>query len=392
MRVFLFDLVSMVPYYVGCLCSALRQKGAEVTLGSSAYYLDPDHWKRLGLRPQPGLIDWVSRRPIRSAPIRRTLKFLETLVNLAALWVRFTWRRPDILHIQFLPLYEKGIDLEWRLARWAQRRGSRLVYTVHDSLPHDSGRRHEERYRRLYRGCDALICHTEESRQRLIDAFGVDASKLWVIPHGPLFADIPTIPREEARRRAGLPANRPLVLWQGIIKPYKGVSYLLDAWRLVRQEMPSALLVVAGTGETALLRGIEEQAARLGIQDGVRLDFHFLTVEQLTSYYDAADLVVYPYREITTSGALMTGLARRKAIVATDLSAFRHLLTHGTTALLVRYGQPPDLAEAILELLRDDPRRTALGQAAYAQLDKGTNWLTIAGMTLQCYRGESMRP
>jgi glycosyltransferase involved in cell wall biosynthesis len=181
-------------------------------------------------------------------------------------------------------------------------------------------------------------------------------------------------------------------LWQGIIKPYKGVSYLLDAWRLVRQEMPSALLVVAGTGETALLRGIEEQAARLGIQDGVRLDFHFLTVEQLTSYYDAADLVVYPYREITTSGALMTGLARRKAIVATDLSAFRHLLTHGTTALLVRYGQPPDLAEAILELLRDDPRRTALGQAAYAQLDKGTNWLTIAGMTLQCYRGESMRP
>ena len=67
----------------------------------------------------------------------------------------------------------------------------------------------------------------------------------------------------------------------------------------------------------------------------VKLHFRFISTEELVALYRAADVVVYPYRAITTSGALATGLALGKAIVASDLPVFRELLTDRESALLV---------------------------------------------------------
>ena len=64
---------------------------------------------------------------------------------------------------------------------------------------------------------------------------------------------------------------------------------------------------------------MREQVQRLGLHN-VTLDLRFVSPEELVALYRAADIVTYPYRAITTSGALATGLALGKAVVASGFT------------------------------------------------------------------------
>lgn len=386
MRVFLLDVLCTVPYYLGALCLALRRAGAETTLGCTNYYQDLDHFPSRGLRPDPGAVDLVARFASGNATVRRPLKLIEGCLNLAALGVRFLLHRPDVLHVQYLSLVPYGVPFDIWLVKWARFLGSRLVYTVHDRLPHDTGTRYHERFARLYRMFDGVVCHNEDTRKRLAEEFHVEASRIRVIPHGPLFADLQEVPPDQARARLGLPDDAAVVLWQGILKPYKGVDYLLDAWALVVRERPRAMLLVVGTGEAELLDGIRRHVEKLGLEANVKLDFRYVPEAHMAACYSASDVVVYPYREITTSGALMTGLAQRKALIATRLPAFLEVVEDGESARLVDYGDRAQLAQVIVELLGDPAQRERLASGAERVMNERFGWDAIAAQTLSLYR------
>ncbi len=176
-----------------------------------------------------------------------------------------------------------------------------------------------------------------------------------------------------------------LVLWQGIISPYKGVDVLLQAWRQVEASVPNARLVVAGTGAPDLLGQLKEQARQLGL-NRVHLDFRFISSAELVAAYRAADVVVYPYLAITTSGALATGLALGKTIVASDLPVFRELLNDHGNALLVSPQDSEALARALIELAFDPALRERLAARIRDMNFGDQSWVSIAEKTLDVYR------
>ena len=66
-----------------------------------------------------------------------------------------------------------------------------------------------------------------------------------VIPHGPFFYDLPrTREAQEIRERLCIEPHRKIVLWQGILFPYKGLDVLLKAWKQVEREHVAGQLVV----------------------------------------------------------------------------------------------------------------------------------------------------
>src|SRR5262249_38047356 len=84
LRVFMMDLLAIVPYYDGHLCAALsREDDLEVTLGAITYAYDQGYFRRQGVRNRPGL-DIAARLKLPPT-LRRTFKTLEGIVNLAAL-------------------------------------------------------------------------------------------------------------------------------------------------------------------------------------------------------------------------------------------------------------------------------------------------------------------
>lgn len=386
-RIVLLDLWCCVPYYTGHLCRALREQDVDATLGSVNYYFDPGYFPRLGIPRDPGLVDLVSRLRLQRRLLRRLLRALEFGVNLAALGVRFCLAPPDVVHVQYLPFAELGWRFELLFLRLLRRRGIRIAYTVHNVLPHDTGTRHRSLYEALYRVPQIVICQGDEARHRIVSDFGVDPHKVRIVPHGPLFHDRPLPEPGEARARLGLSREDDVVLCQGFVKPYKGLEFLLEAWPRVTARHPRARLVLAGTGEAPYLDSLRRKVFALGIGPSVRLDFRFAPSEELPALFQAADVLVYPYRDITTSGALMTGINYAKAIVATNLPAFRESLRDGETALLVDYGDHEALAGALARLLGDPEERGRLGRALAGRRAEApaASWNEIAARTAACY-------
>lgn len=382
-KVFVMDLWCYVPYYDRYLCEGLRDEDMEVTLGSVCPYQDPEYFARVGLSNDPGLIDVVPRLRIPNDSIRRVLMLVECCINMCALLVRFVVSKPDILHIQWIPMVRRLPFEIWFLSL-VKKLGIRLVYTVHNVLPHDTREKFVPVFRRVYKEMDALICHTDESKGRLIREFSADPERIWVIPHGPLFHDAKRDTVKASKAALSLPENETLVLWQGIIRPYKGLDFLLEGWRKIDAKSLNVRLVIAGTGEPKLLQAIKDQVAKLGLRESVRLDFRFIPDDELPKYYQASDILVYPYSTVTTSGALMMALAYQKAILATNLPAFQEVLRDGETALLVDYGDVDALANSLRRLIQDPKQREILASKVESSGDFNS-WGRIAKETRRCY-------
>jgi glycosyltransferase involved in cell wall biosynthesis len=385
LKVFVMDLWCYTAYYDRYLCQGLMNENIEVTLGSVCPYQDPGYFARNGMHNHPGLLDIVPRLQLSSDSVRRMLMLVESCINMMALLVRFALSKskPDVVHVQWIPLVRR-LPFELWFLKLVKRLGIRLVYTVHNLLPHDTGRRFVPLFRCVYNEMDALICHSEETKRRLIDEFSVNPSRVWVIPHGPLLHDAQRVSVEASKAALSLPQDETLVLWQGFIREYKGLDFLLEAWRKVDANNLGACLVIAGSGEPGLLKGIKEDIDRLGLQESVRLDFRFIPDEELPTYYQASDLLVYPYKEVTTSGALMTALAYEKPIVATNLPAFQEVLRDQENALLVNYGDVNALANSLRRLIQEPKERERLARGV-ASSDNFNSWSRIAKKTRQCY-------
>jgi glycosyltransferase involved in cell wall biosynthesis len=381
--IFMMDLLATVPYYTAYLSQALLRDGANLQVGSISYYLDPACFRSRGIHLDPGLLDLAGRFNLPRLP-RRLFKLLESILNLVVLTLRFVFAPPDIVHVQFLPMLRSSLPLDLWFMRFCRWRGAKVVLTVHDLLPHDTGATHHALYASLYARVDAIICHSDSIRARLAAEFAVPEAKISVIPHGPFFYDLPPAPSDHILRDFKLDSDSPIVLWQGIIFPYKGVDLLLQAWEQV-EASTNATLVVAGTGAPGLLDRIRTQAAALGLQR-IALHFRFISTEELVALYRAAAIVVYPYRAITTSGALATGLSLGKTIVASDLPVFRELLTHNHNALLVPPLDTSALARALIQLLHDPALRERLAAHVRAMRFGDESWSSIATQTLAVYR------
>jgi glycosyltransferase involved in cell wall biosynthesis len=383
--VFVMDLLCMIPYYDSYLCAALRKILPETRLAAINFHLDPRYFATQGVRRQGGIVDLIANLSIRSRRFRQTLKLLEYLVNMMLLSFRFMVKRPDIVHVQWIPLVGR-IPVELWFLRLLQWRGAKLVYTVHNVLPHDSDDRHRSVFRGVYGIMDLLVCHTRLSQQQLINEFAIPSGKTTVIQHGPLFKDTVRVDGKDARKRLGISQDLTVILFFGTIRPYKGIEFILESWKILAETTENAVLLIAGSGEAGYLETVTGCIDRMGIGKTVIPHFRYISSEDLPLFFEASDILVYPYKDITQSGALLTGMTFGKPIVATAVGGIGETLRHGENALLVEYGNCNQLAAGLATLIANPHERQRLGTAARAGQERTHSWQEIAQQTANCYR------
>jgi glycosyltransferase involved in cell wall biosynthesis len=144
--------------------------------------------------------------------------------------------------------------------------------------------------------------------------------------------------------------------------------------------------MLAGQPEPGYKDVLEEKIEKLGLEREVDARFEFLPQEELNLCIQAADILVYPYRSITQSGALLTGLKAGKPIVASSVGGFNEMIQHEQTGVLIEYGNEEQLAKELVDLLRDPERREQLGHAAQEMVETEYSWEAIAHKTLECYQ------
>lgn len=405
-RVWLFDSLCFTPWYTSELAHALGSSGANVRLICGPFSREPRYFQRSGLLPAPGPVHLAHLLKRAPALIKRAARVGEVMLNHRALALSLRHKRgaqPDLLHLQQLPMLNQGLRSDFALIDAAQHAGIPVVHTVHNLLPHDTGESLRRTYAELYSSVDHLVCHSHSTANRLMHEFGISEHGLSVIPHGPLFAPKhrPTEQTKQAARLSlGIPIEQRVILWQGVLAPYKGLDVLLEAWKLYLRQRntrneASPLLLIAGSGPAVLESEIRRASAAIG--STVRADLRYISSDRLPLYYEAADILAYPYRSITTSGAMLTGLSYGKPIIASRLAAFEDYLVDGGNALLVPPEDTSALADALSRLLTDDgagPPSAIMTSSLYAQLAAGaeknesrcTGWPEIADRTMTLYR------
>jgi glycosyltransferase involved in cell wall biosynthesis len=251
--------------------------------------------------------------------------------------------------------------------------GMRLVWTAHNVLPHARVFADDAAARRtLVHASDLVIAHSPVVLADLA-ALGAVARRSAVIPHGPLGPAAPAAPL----RVPGSGDQMRQLLFLGRVEEYKGVEDLLAAMAALPHGVP-VRLTVAGQCNDPALRSRLRILARTA--DGrVLLRLERVPEEELTRLLAASDLVVLPFRRITTSGSVMLALAHGRPLIVPDLAALAELPPRA----VIRYdGSMPSLVAALNTAARVDRRALAAMSAAATAYASVTSWPEIAARTL----------
>ncbi len=295
--------------------------------------------------------------------------------------------RTDVVHFQWL---DRRRDLF--LLRLLRRLGLPLVYTAHNVLPHDGvGQVDPGELERTYRDVDRIIVHAEVSRRELHSLFGVDLPKIEVIAHGSYNFLLPeeATGRDEARSRVGFPASGPIILFFGLIRRYKGLEFLIEAFGDVERKFPNARLAIVGhilnsdRDDHVYYSRLLAEAAR---RESILCVPEYVAVDRVGLYFLAADVVVLPYTKTYQSGVLMLALAAGRPVVVTDTGGLRETVEDGRTGFVVPPRDAGALAEAIGRILDQPEMAARMGREASEYARKNLSWETIADRTLGLYR------
>jgi glycosyltransferase involved in cell wall biosynthesis len=368
MRALIVDPSAFTPPYDRSLAGALAAAGPELDLElvTSRFLYGP-------VLPAEGYAvrERFYRRTTRrgsAARGRLALKLAEHVPDM--LWLRRHARGADLVHYQWLTV--PTLD---RLLVAA--RGAPSVFTLHYPLPSPDARPALRRQRRLLSRFDAIVAHSEHGARRLRDEVGLEGERVHVIGHG-AFDYLTRLPREEPLPAELGAVDRPVILFFGLLRPYKGIDVLLDAFRGIE----GAELWIVGMPRMPL-GPLREAAARAS--GTVRFVPRFIPDPEIPAYFRRADLVVLPYREIEQSGVLYTALAFEKPILVSAVGGFAELAEAHDAARLVPPGDGVALAGAIGELLDDPVERRRLALAARAAAEGPYSWERIGRQTLRLY-------
>jgi glycosyltransferase involved in cell wall biosynthesis len=291
------------------------------------------------------------------------------------------------VHFQWLSLQPLDLHL---LPRPSANR--RLVITAHDILPREAHLGQRKAQRRLYERFDAVVAHTEHGRERLIGELALDPRRVHLIPHGALApwethrdsGDSGAVHlggprRSDPASREELPAGfrdarGPVVLSFGLLRPYKGLEILVEAWRSVH----GAELWIVG------MPRMDTSSLHASATPTVRFLERFVSDFELYAFLRRASLVVLPYREIDASGAAFTAIAAGLPLLLSDAGGFPEIASTGC-ARIVPAGDTKALAQAIGELIADPPALEAMAARARTAAAGPYAWENIAAKTLSLY-------
>jgi glycosyltransferase involved in cell wall biosynthesis len=302
----------------------------------------------------------------------------------------------DILHLHWAHPYLLSSKLSlaiqnalafFRFLLRQKARGKKLIWTIHNLGEHD--KRHP-RFERLCNRClarlaDGIIVHSRYAQGKTIEAYrlGRQADKVRVIPHGNYIGNYPCdVSREQARAEIGIDGEKKVFLFLGQIRPYKGLPELVSAFE--RTTTGHETLILAGKPLDDRIKAELEQLVA-GRKD-ILCHPERIPDEKIQLYMNAADAVVFPFRDIFTSGSLLLAMSFGKPIVVPDLESLKDLTEYGG-AITYDHGRSESLESALRRAASTD--LTHLGARNLAAAQK-LSWDTIAEKTAELY-AETLR-
>lgn len=329
-------------------------KKADVLAVVSHQAWNLDAWHETGLRM------------IEVPTYDNTWQFIPSTLNLKkhlALRRQIRLFKPDVLYYPMLHLWTPLIN---RMFPSAPK-----VVTIHDPVLHQGERNPVItllQRRAIHQATRVIILS-----QTFIDIMenqGISREYIDVIPHGEFsyYSKMSSLRTEQ---------HPPTLLFFGRISKYKGLEVLLQAFPIIKEQVPQARLLIVGSGDLG-----PYQAQLADLRD-VEVINRWVNDEEVASYFRQADLSVTPYTDASQSGVIPIAYTFRIPVVATRVGGIPEQVEDGKTGLLVDPGDFIQLAQACVRLLTYSDETAKLGQAGYEKAMQEWNWESIADQVLE---------
>ncbi|QEH32009.1 GalNAc-alpha-(1-_4)-GalNAc-alpha-(1-_3)-diNAcBac-PP-undecaprenol alpha-1,4-N-acetyl-D-galactosaminyltransferase [Aquisphaera giovannonii] len=269
----------------------------------------------------------------------------------------------------------------------ARRAGVPVVVTSEMAVDLWKGKVEKAVDRRLATWCDRLVGNSR-AVVGYYRGLGVPDDRLAMIYSGIAIEEPPAHAGDPAATRAefGIAADAPLVLFAGRLAEQKRVDDLLKAVDLLQHVQPDLRTILVGDGP---LRGPLEATARA--YDLAGKAFFLGHRDDVPRLMAAADLVVLPSSYEGLPNVVLEAMLHRKPVVATAAPGTTEVVADGETGVLVPIGDPPLLARAIRDLVRDPARRRRLGEAGRARVESHFRAEAMVDAFARLYEGLARR-
>ena len=319
-----------------------------------------------------GVYKWVSRLDL--------LKGLRKAAIIHLHWIEGYF---FVSHHKHLTLLKSLVFISYLIfVRYVARR--KIVITLHNLVPHV--RLYPLLVSRIFtlslKLADGVIVHNDYSKKMACRMYNTDKNKIRVIPHGTLSSYYPNdISKEAARDILKIPEDKFVMLSFGGIRSNKGLEDLLDILEDILVDEKDLFLVVGGKCYDATLESrLKEFSNKFKHNSLVRTEY--IPDEDIQILMNASDVGILPYREITTSGALLLYMSFRKPVIVPDLEPIKELLQG--SGIYYRQGDNKDLARVMLEAKSGFYNLVKLSQEVF-QISQKYQWDNIAEKTVEFY-------
>ncbi len=290
----------------------------------------------------PGKSQTVDTPPPADLRIERSVNTVNPF-NWLRVGRRLRRERPDFVLLKYwTPFMAPCFGT---IARLARRNGhTRVLCQIDNVEPHEHHFVDRPFNRYFLRSVDGFVYMSEQVHREL--AAYTDAPALFS-PH-PRFEHFgERVARGEACVRLGLDPASGYALFFGLIRDYKGLDLLLDAWAKLRREgrITDRKLIIAGEFY-ASREPYLAQIAALGLQDEVILHDRFVADAEVKYYFSAADCVVLPYKTATQSGVTQIAYQFCTPMIVTAVGGLAEIVPDGQ----VGYVCPPT-AEGVADAI-----------------------------------------
>lgn len=375
MKITILDISSKNPVqYNPSLCNALAAEGNDVTLMSPSLKGGHEkfaYFRLIKLVPQ----SWVSQNFI----IKKILRAIEVLCNYIVVAFYVFIKRPDILHIQWLPLTEV-CSLEFHILKFYKTLspGIKLFLTAHNVYPHDSNEaskvNYKKRFLKVDKAIDGYMVHLNSSKDMMQKEYEIPESRLHVAYHG-LFTPEGYEPNEDVNEKVN-------IILYGFQTLYKGADLLVDAVGLLTDEIRDRIKVnIIGSTDSKLFASYSAKASKLGINWVNK----FVSDEELYAAIGKSDLILLPYRNISQSGVLLLALSYKKPILTSDLPSFKETLEGYPNDYFFKSDDSKSLSDIIERFVSGKIDQEKI-KTIISELNQKYAWEETAKATIRAYQ------
>lgn len=260
-------------------------------------------------RARPGLKGFFNNQQVRESEI-----------------IHFHWTHPYVLRGALMIVLVKMAYFLNNL-RKLKKEKKKVIWTVHNISSHN---RKYYMFEILFlknfiKLIDGFSVHNQYTKEQLIKRFKIDASKIFTIPHAnyiDAYTGFPDAPDMNADILKLASTNKRTFMLFGHIRAYKGALDVIASFKKLNKNK-NQLIICGKVGDDQSVSLLKEA---IGEYSNILLYPKFVKDEEIKRFFNIADIMLYPYKDITTSGSLILGMSFAKACLCADVGDMKSLV------------------------------------------------------------------